>query len=133
MLNRDRMDAGLIYDPTDSALAEQQVEALEVLYDYNATRPSQAAEREALMQRMFASVGTNCYLEPPLRSNWGGRNVHLGNDVYANFNLTLVDDGPIHRGDNVMFGPNVVVTTSGHPVPPETRDLPAGVVALGTP
>lgn len=125
MLNRDRMDAGLIYDPTDSALADQQVEALEVLYDYNATRPSQAAEREALMQRMFASVGTNCYLEPPLRSNWGGRNVHLGNDVYANFNLTLVDDAPIHIGDNVMFAPNVVVATAGHPVLPELRRLAA--------
>lgn len=44
-----------------------------------------------------------------------------------------MDAGPIHIGDDVLFDPNVVVTTSGHPVPPETRDLPAGVVALGTP
>jgi galactoside O-acetyltransferase len=97
--------------------------------------------------------------------------------VYANVNRTLVDDGPIHIGDNVMFGPNVVITTAGHPVLPElrvrsaqfnlpvsigdnvwigsgvqimpgvtigantvigagstvTRDLPADVVAVGTP
>ena len=119
--NRERMDAGLIYDPTEPALSADQTEALELLYDYNATRPSQAAERSRLLQRMFASAGTGCYLEPPLHANWGGRNVHLGNDVYANFNLTLVDDGPIHIGDNVMFGPNVVVTTAGHPVLPELR------------
>lgn len=177
MLNRDRMDAGLIYNPAEATLADEQTEALEVLYDFNATRPSQVAEREALLHRMFASVGDGCYIEPPLRSNWGGRNVHLGNAVYANFNLTLVDDGPIHIGDNVMFAPNVVVATAGHPVMPElrrraaqfnlpvtignnvwigagalimpgvtigddsvigagsvvTRDIPAGVVAVGSP
>lgn len=177
MLNRERMDAGLIYNPSEAALADEQTEALELLYDFNATRPSQGSEREALLHRMFASVGENCYIEPPLHSNWGGRNVHLGNAVYANFNLTLVDDAPIHIGDNVMFGPNVVVATAGHPVSPElrrraaqfnlpvtigdnvwigagalimpgvtigddsvigagsvvTRDIPAGVVAVGTP
>ncbi|GAA3604227.1 sugar O-acetyltransferase [Microlunatus ginsengisoli] len=94
---------------------------MELVYDYNATRPSQAAERGRLLPLMFASVGSGCWIEPPLHANWGGRNVHLGNDVYANFNLTLVDDGPIYIGDKVMFGPNVVVTTAGHPVAPELR------------
>lgn len=78
---------------------------------------------------MFASAGTGCYLEPPLHASWGGRNVHLGSNVYANFNLTLVDDGPIHIGDNVMFGPNVVVTTGGHPVLPKAQ-TPRGPVNL---
>ncbi|HEY5846926.1 MAG TPA: sugar O-acetyltransferase [Microlunatus sp.] len=177
MDNRERMDAGLIYDPTDASLSVAQNDALELLYDYNATRPSQATERSQLLARMFASAGTGCHIEPPLHANWGGRHVHLGKNVYANFNLTLVDDGPIHIGDNVMFGPNVVVTTAGHPVLPElrlgsaqfnlpvsignnvwvgsgvqimpgvtigdntvigagstvTRDLPADVVAVGTP
>ena len=119
--NRERMAAGLIYDPTDPSLAEQQNDALELLYDFNATRPSQTVERARLLTRMFASVGTGCYIEPPFHANWGGRNAHLGNNVYANFNLTLVDDGPIHIGDHVMFGPNVVVTTGGHPVLPELR------------
>ena len=47
--------------------------------------------------------------------------MHLGDQVYANFNLTLVDDGPIRIGDNVMFGPSVVITTGGHPVLPDLR------------
>ena len=121
MDNRERMDAGLVYDPADPALTDQQTEALELLYDFNATRPSQTAERSRLLRQMFASVGEGCYIEPPLHANWGGRHVHLGNNVYANFNLTLVDDGPIHIGNNVMFGPSVVITTGGHPVLPELR------------
>ncbi len=70
---------------------------------------------------MFAEIGDDCYIEPPLRANWGGRNVHFGNGVYANFNLTLVDDGEILVGDNVMFGPNVVIATASHPIHPELR------------
>lgn len=121
MDNRERMQHGLIYNPADPQLAGEQAAALELLYDFNATRPSQTDLRAELLQRMFASVGTSCYIEPPLHANWGGRHVHLGDQVYANFNLTLVDDGPIHIGSNVMFGPSVVITTGGHPVHPELR------------
>ena len=121
MDNSARKDAGLIYNPGDPELMKQQGDGLELLFDFNATRPSQADERAALLERMFASIGVGCYIEPPLRANWGGANVTVGDNVYANFNLTLVDDGPITIGDNVMFGPNVVVTSAGHPVLPELR------------
>ena len=46
------------------------------------------------------------------------------NQTYDDWDLTLVDDGPIHIGDNVMFGPNVVVTTAGTDFPFEAG-LPA--------
>jgi galactoside O-acetyltransferase len=42
--------------------------------------------------------------------------------VYANFNLTLVDDTHIYVGDDTMIGPNVTLATAGHPVLPELRE-----------
>ena len=42
-------------------------------------------------------------------------------NVYANFNLTLVDDTHIYIGDYTMIGPNVTVATAGHPILPELR------------
>jgi galactoside O-acetyltransferase len=123
--NRERMAAGLIYDPNATDVAAEQTEALELLYDYNATRPSEGARRAGLLREMFASVGEHAYVEPPLRANWGGRFVTLGDRFYANFNLTLVDDGPIEIGDRVMIGPNVTITTAGHPVLPELRAVAA--------
>ena len=48
--------------------------------------------------------------------------MHFGSKVYANFGLTLVDDGNIFVGDNVMFGPNVTVATAGHPILPALRE-----------
>ena len=120
MNNRERMHTGELYDTQDASIVEEQVKCLEVLYDFNATRPSQMKEREALMKKLFAEVGEGCYIEPPLHANWGSH-THLGNHVYANFNLTLVDDTHVYIGDNVMFGPNVTITAAGHPVDPDLR------------
>ena len=60
-------------------------------------------------------------IEPPLHANWGGANLHLGNNVYANMGLTLVDDADIFIGDDVMIGPNVTICTASHPASPRLR------------
>lgn len=78
-------------------------------------------KRSQLLKEMLGSVGEGCYIEPPFHSNWGGKHVYMGKSVYANFNLTLVDDGNIYIGDYVMFGPNVTIATAGHPVEPHLR------------
>ncbi len=121
MTQRERMDAGLLYDPMDPEIMAEQSACMELLYDYNATRPSEAEKRAALLKRMFGGIGEDCWIEPPLRANWAGKHIFLGDRVYANFNLTLVDDGNIRIGDGVMIGPNVTIATAGHPVLPELR------------
>ncbi len=117
---KERMASGKIYFCTDEELMKEQTACLEILYDFNATRPTESDKRAAILKRLFAEVGENCYIEPPLHANWG-KHTHFGNNVYANFNLTLVDDADIYVGDSVMFGPNVTVATAGHPVEPSLR------------
>ena len=95
---------------------------LEKMYDYNQTRPSQMEKRAELIKEMFAEAGEGCYIEPPFYANWGGRQVHLGNHVYANFGLTCVDDTHIYIGDHTMMGPNVNLATANHPLLPELRE-----------
>ena len=79
------------------------------------TRPTEETKRQELLKEMLAEVGEGCYIEPPFHSNFG-------KFVYANFNLTMVDDTHIYVGDYTMFGPNVTVATAGHPVLPELRE-----------
>ena len=122
MTIQEKMHSGALYLPMDEALFQEQLDWLDRLWDFNATRPSQLAERETLLRELFAEIGEGCYIEPPLQANWGGRHVHFGRNIYANFNLTLVDDTHIYVGDNTMFGPNVVVATAGHPLLPELRE-----------
>ena len=122
MTIREKMQNGELYLPSDETILKEQYAKLEILYDFNATRPSELEKREEILHRLFAEIGEGCYIEPPLHANWGCH-THFGNHVYANFNLTLVDDGDIFVGDNVMFGPNVTLATAGHPVEPERRRL----------
>ncbi|KLV09219.1 galactoside O-acetyltransferase [Photobacterium aquae] len=109
-----------LYFSNDEALIAEQARCMEVLYDFNHSRPSEVEKRKALMGQIFAEVGEQCYIEPPLHANWG-IHTHLGKCVYANFNLTLVDDTHIYIGDHVMIGPNVTIATAGHPIDPVLR------------
>ncbi|PST85456.1 sugar O-acetyltransferase [Photobacterium sp. NCIMB 13483] len=115
----DKLHSQQVY-ACDDALAERQLACLEVLYDFNHTRPSEIEKRTQLMQQLFAEVGEGCYIEPPLHANWG-KHTHLGRNVYVNFNLTLVDDTHIYIGNDVMIGPNVTIATAGHPIDPLRR------------
>ena len=121
MNNYDKLHSEELYFPGDPEIMEEQNRCLELLYDYNATRPSEPDRRAALLKEMFAEIGEGCYIEPPLRSNFGGHHVHFGRQVYANFNLTLVDDTHIYVGDYTMIGPNVTIATAGHPLLPMLR------------
>ncbi|MBQ8232967.1 MAG: sugar O-acetyltransferase [Lachnospiraceae bacterium] len=111
-----------LYFPSDEEIMKEQTACLEKLYDFNATRPLEGEKRTHLLKEMFAEIGDGCYIEPPFHANWGGHHVHFGKGVYANFNLTLVDDTHIYVGDYTLFGPNVTVATAGHPILPELRE-----------
>lgn len=122
MTDREKMHTGDLYLPNDDSILEEQMKCLDKLYDYNMTRPTEVEKREKLLKEMFAEIGEGCYIEPPFHANWGGKHVHFGKNVYANFGLTMVDDTHIYVGEATMFGPNVVVATAGHPILPELRE-----------
>jgi len=115
-MENKKLHNGDLYLPNDAAIEKQQFQYLDQLYDYNQTRPTEMTKRQILLAKMFAEIGSDCYIEPPFHSNFGGHHVHFGSHIYANFNLTLVDDTHIYVGSRTMFGPNVTVATAGHPI-----------------
>lgn len=119
---KERMHTGDLYLSGDQEIMEWQTKCLDRLYDFNMTRPTEGKKRESMLKEMFAEIGEGCYIEPPFHANFGGAHVHFGKNIYANFNLTLVDDTHIYVGDYTMFGPNVTVATAGHPILPELRE-----------
>jgi len=119
---KEKLHTGELYLPNGEEIMQEQLACLDRLYDFNQTRPTELSLRESMLREMFAEIGPDCYIEPPLHANWGGKHVHFGKNVYANFNLTLVDDTHIYVGDYTMLGPNVTVATAGHPILPELRE-----------
>lgn len=122
MTQYERMEAGLIYDPADEEIFREQLGYQEKLWELNHLKPSEYAKKRECMKELFAECGDGCYLELPFYANWGGHHVHFGKGVYANFNLTIVDDGPVYVGDHVLIGPNVTLATASHPIEPGLRE-----------
>lgn len=121
MTEYEKMTEGRLYDPMDPEIQEEQVSLLDQLWAFNQLKPSDQDKKERYMKEVFAECGEGNYIELPFHANWGGHHVHFGSGIYANFNLTIVDDGHVYIGDKVMIGPNVSIITAAHPVEPELR------------
>ncbi|MGP2439558.1 sugar O-acetyltransferase [Streptomyces sp. JW3] len=117
---RRRMTARELYQDGVPGLTEERLRGKELADAYNRSAPRDQEGRGALLAELFGAVGTDVFVEPPLRVAYG-RHVRFGDGVYANFGLTLVDDVEVVVGDRVMFAPHVTVTTTGHPVHPDLR------------
>lgn len=51
-----------------------------------------------------------------------GYNVRLEQDVYINFNCTILDECPVTIKSRTLIGPNVSLLTASHPLNAKTRD-----------
>ena len=121
---KNQMHSGVIYDPASADLADYQLACIQRVNEYNAIPASAEGVklRAKKLKEMFEGIGEGCYIEPPFHANLGGTNVTFGSYVYANFNLTLVDDTKITVGDRTMIGPNVTIATACHPISPALRE-----------
>ena len=117
---RDRIKAGKLFTDMGEGLPQERLRGKELMYEFNHTRPSEVEKRERLIREMFATVGENAWIEPPIYFSYGS-NIHIGKNFYANFNFTIVDDYTVTIGDNVLIAPNVTITVTGHPVHHELR------------
>lgn len=108
------------YPEEAAALARARQRGKTLCYEINTLHPDRLEERAALMKQLFGQIGEHVWLEPPIRIAYGS-NTTVGNRVYMNFNLTIVDDYKVTIGDDVMFGPNVTIAVTAHPVHPEKR------------
>ena len=120
MTTIERMKSGKLYTDLCEGLPERRLRGKELCYDFNHTRPREEERRQIILRQLFASLGKKPWIEPPLSVAYGS-NTHIGDCFYANFNLVIVDDIEVYIGNHVMFGPNVTITVTGHPVDPALR------------
>ena len=117
---RDRIKAGELFTDMCEGLPEERLRGKELMYEFNHTRPSEVEKRDKLIREMFGKVGKHVWVEPPVYFSYG-TNIHIGDNFYANFNFTIVDDYTVTIGDNVLIAPNVTISVTGHPVHHELR------------
>lgn len=108
------MREGILYQDMEQGLPEERMAAKLLQHEYNMLIPNDMKRRSELMEAMFSNIGKNSWIESPIRFSYG-THIHIGDHFYSNFNLTLIDDAHITIGNNVLIGPNVVISTAGHP------------------
>lgn len=112
--NREKMSAGEFYNPADAALVRDRIRTRALVDRYNRTRAWNFAKRNRIIKRLVPDCGRDFYFEPTIRLEYG-YNLSFGDNFYMNYDCQLLDVGRITIGDNVMFGPGVIVATPMHP------------------
>lgn len=116
------LHSGEVYDSSNGELFREQRLCLQAMHEFNNTSPLELEKRSELLSKMFWRVGENCFVEAPIRCNFGGNHIILGKNVYINYDFCAVDDTFITIGDYTMIGPRVVIATALHPEQAELRN-----------
>lgn len=115
----EKMIAGEFYSPMDPELRRLAQEARTKQFAFN--QEADGEKRSQIIKSWFGSTGENLSLHPFLACDYGV-NIHLGENFYANWNLTMLDVCPIRIGKNALIGPNCQFLTPLHPLDPHERN-----------
>ena len=119
MTEEEKIFAGKMFDPRKPELKELKHRAHIACQRYNAM-DEYDPRRQEVMRQILGRVGKVFYFQGPVQLNYGCH-TFIGENFFANFNLTVMDDGPVWIGDNVCFGPNVSLMATSHPLLAQER------------
>ncbi|MFS8114226.1 sugar O-acetyltransferase [Rhizobium jaguaris] len=111
----DLIRSGKMYSDLTPELITAREEAVFLTNEYNVSFGKTAEVRRALLQKLLGTVGHQVHFEPTFRCEFG-RNIHIGDNFYANFDCIMLDGGGIEIGNGVLFGPRVGIYTSNHAI-----------------
>jgi len=109
------MRTGQMYNDLSPELVAARQQAVLLANAYNEAFAGPADERQALLRRLLGSMGSRVHFEPGFRCEFG-RNIHIGDNFYANFDCIMLDGGGIHIGNDVLLAPRVGIYTANHAI-----------------
>lgn len=116
-----KMLSGEPYDAAHPYLIQKLEATRQLLWRYNAMDPSDIEGRTKIIHSLLGSHGERCHINQPFRCDYG-ENIYVGEDFFANFNLTILDEAYVTIGNNVFIGPNVSIYTACHPLEADARN-----------
>jgi maltose O-acetyltransferase len=120
MTEKQKMLAGELYRPGDAELQADQAAAKAWMVRYNAALGETPAVRRNLLKERLGSVGEGTVIRPPFHCDYG-YNIHLGDDVFFNFNCVILDVVEVRIGNGTQIGPAVQIYAADHPRSAEER------------
>ena len=109
------MLAGEIYDAAMSEYQTMLAATRMRLWEFNNMNPSDSDGQCALLRGLLGGCGERFHFNQPFSCDYG-RNIYIGENFFANFNLTILDEAEVRIGRNAFIGPNVSIYTACHPL-----------------
>ncbi len=116
----DKLNAGLEYCYDDEEVDAIKQNAIKNCRIYNSIDDADRQKQYDFLGEMLGSVGEDVWIAKTFSCD-NGKNIFIGDNFTGNFNLTILDVKEVYIGDNVMIGPNTLITTVGHPLTPKGR------------
>lgn len=92
-------------------------------YKLNRTPIWRVRKRNKIFKRIVANIKGKPYcIFPPIYFQ-EGNNTYIGKNFFCNSGCKFLDHDVIKIGNNVMLGPDVVITTISHPMISEQRKI----------
>lgn len=120
MTEKEKMLSGQLYDSRNRELTKERHRARILFQKINTLDDDHKQERNKLLYELIGHAEGSFFIEPPFYCDYG-YNIHLGKNVFLNFNCCLLDVMKIEIGQNTLIGPNVQIYTATHPMDKETR------------
>lgn len=115
-----KMQSGEVYDATYEPFIELLKVTRRQIRHYNTTDPEDTASLASQLRELLGSCGERININQPFTCDYGC-NIHVGENFFANFNFTVLDEALVTIGNNVFVGPNVSIYTACHPTDPTER------------
>jgi maltose O-acetyltransferase len=117
---KEKMLAGELYQAFGEELFGERQRARALCRRFNATTEDEMKERDGVLRELLGSCGTNAFVEPVFRCDYG-YNIHVGDNFYANYDLIILDVCEVRIGHNCFIAPRVSIFTAAHPIDAATR------------
>ena len=117
---REKMLDGELYLATDEELTRMHINARQLLHSFNFSHPNELERQKELIYGLFGEVGDNFTVKPPFYCDYGCH-ITAGNNLYINYDCTILDCNRVDLGNNVLLAPKVQIYTAYHPTDPEIR------------
>lgn len=114
--------SGEPYDATNPDLVTELNRVKLLLQNYNNLPADDASALDATIRGILGGCKKRLKVLQPFLCDYGC-NITVGENFFANFNLTILDEAPVTMGDNVFIGPNVGIYTACHPLDPAERNM----------
>lgn len=121
MNQKERMLAELPYKAWMDGLSEERTTCKQKIYEFNQLPPNEDEKKPEMLKSLLGKTGENIWIEAPFHCDYGW-NIEVGDNFFANYNLTILEVGKVSIGENAQIAPNVSIYTAGHPIHPDSRN-----------